>query len=424
MKKSLFTLLVVGLTTQIALADSTVKNSEAKTTELKAAQTADNKLTERGQLLSSELVVSISKDKINAYFPERKDMKGNIDDLPKYDIDLYKITYGSIYQDKLVKLSGLVVVPKKAGKLTHLQYHHGTILPYPAPDGWGSQDAPSLYQGTAPAAPKEQYETRLNANYLGSYGYLVSLPDYAGYGVGANLEHPYAVNTELAKESVDMLLATKAFAKQKNIPLNDGVFLSGWSEGGAIAVATQKLIESQYKDKINLLGTSSMSGLLNVTGQMEKIFTETPTVDKDLGEAMDFLLWMYYSYNKFSPKPIAFDKLFKMPVTRDLDVLKNRPSSVPTKVLKQLDKETFNYMMEQAKAYDLARWKPINPLFLHQGTADEVVPFPNNSEVAMAYFMKHGGNATLQKYEGHSHASLGLLQLKNMIADFEAIQSK
>ncbi len=60
----------------------------------------------RGKLISSKLVASISKNKINEYFPERKNMKGNIDDLPKYDIDLYKITYNSIYQDKIVELSG------------------------------------------------------------------------------------------------------------------------------------------------------------------------------------------------------------------------------------------------------------------------------------------------------------------------------
>ncbi len=414
-KITILVLLMIGL-----FLGCSIKNQGEKI----KVQESKKQTIKRGQLLSSEFIASISKDKINDYFPERKEMKGNIDDLPKYDIDLYKIAYGSIYQGKFVELSGLIVVPKKEGKVTHLQYHHGTLLPYRAKDGWGSQDAPSLYKGNLPKAHKEQYETRLNANYLGSYGYLVSLPDYAGYGVSTNLEHPYGVNTQLAKESVDMILATKKFAQNKNLSLNEGTFLSGWSEGGAVCVATQKLIESQYKDDIKLLAASSMSGMLNVIGNMKKILTEAPSINQDLGETMDFLLWTYYSYNKFSSKPVPFSQLFKMPVSNDLDVLKNRPSSIPSKVLKHLDKDTFDYIMKQANLNDLATWIPLAPLFLYQGTSDEVVPFAQNPKVALKYYKEHGGHASLQEYEGHSHASLGLLQLKDMIRDFKTLSNK
>ncbi len=377
--------------------------------------------SKRGQLLDATFITSIGKDQVNAYFPEKDTMKGNIDDLPRYDIDLYKIVYSSIYKNELVELSGLIVVPKKEGTCTHLQYHHGTLLPYPAKEGWGCQDAPSLYRGNYPANFKEHYETRLNANYLGAYGYLVSLPDYAGYGVSSHLEHPYSVNTELAKESVDMILATRAFAEEKNISLNNGVFLSGWSEGGAVSVATQKLIESNYKDSIELSACSCMSGLLNLANNMQITMKHFPTINDDLGESMDFLLWTYYAYNQFSEKPIPFDKLFKIPVSKQLDVLKDRKLSIPSKVLKEMDNATFDYMMEQFKTHDLASFIPLSPLFLHHGIADEVVPFANNVEVTLAYYKHHGGNASLQTYEEHSHDSLGLLQLKRMIIDFEKI---
>ncbi len=384
-------------------------------------ENSNNQSIKRGELLSSEFIASISKDKINDYFPERKKMKGNIDDLPKYDIDLYKITYGSIYKGSLVKLSGLVVIPKKEGKLTHLQYHHGTLLPYPAKDGWGSQDAPSLYKGNLPKAHKEQYETRLNANYLGSYGYLVSLPDFAGYGVSSHLEHPYyCTNTELAKESVDMILATKQFAKNKGLALNEKVALSGWSEGGAVAVATQKLIEEKYNDKIKLLANAPMSGLLNITDNLKQMFLGAPQMNYSLGEGMDFLAWIYYSYNKFGTNPIAFDNIFKIHVSNQLDILKNRQSSIPSEVLKVLDKASLVHMLRQAKANDLASsWSPVAPLFVHHGTADKIVPFANNPQVAVKNYTAKGGNAKLIKYEKHGHASLGLLQLKNMIEEFE-----
>ncbi len=433
MKKSLLTLFVASLTTQIAFANSadSAKNDKiktannTKTTELETMNKAENKLSERGQLLSAEFVASIKKDKINAYFPERKEMKGNIDNVPKYDIDLYKITYGSIYQGQLVELSGLVVVPKKDGKITQLQYHHGTLYPYPAKDGWGSLDAPSLYQGDSPKTHKASYETRLNGNYLGSYGYLVSLPDYVGYGISKNVQHPYGINPELAKQSVDMILATKAFAKQKNLPLNDGLFLTGWSEGGAVSVATQKLIESQYKDNIHVLADAPMSGMLNSADNFKQLLANAPQIEADLGEGMDFLAWTYYAYNQFSQKPIDFNKMFTFPVKNDLDILQKRPSDKPSKVFKILDKTSLDYLAKQADLNNLSSgWSPVAPLFIHHGTADTTVPFQNNAEVALKNYQDNGGNATLIKYEGHTHESLGLLYLNHMLAEFGKIQDK
>ncbi len=351
---------------------------------------------QRGKLISSKLVASISKNKINEYFPERKNLKGNIDDLPKYDIDLYKITYNSIYQDKIVELSGLIVVPKKKGIYTHVQYHHGTLLPYWAKDGWGNMDAPSLYKGAAPKTHKEQYETRLYGNYLGSYGYFVSLPDYAGYGVSTNLEHPYSINTILAKQSVDMILASREFAKNKGLLLEENIALTGWSEGGAVSVATQKLIEEKYQDKIKLLANASISAFLNVAQNFSQILLASPKVDIDLGENMDFLAWTYYAYNKFSNKSISFDSIFKIPVKKDLDVLKDRPTNIPSKVFKLLDKTSYNHLLEVAKKNDLAHgFKPVAPLFIHHGNADKTVTYENNPEVALKNYKNKKGNASL-----------------------------
>lgn len=418
--KKLATLAVLPLLSVLTVSYA---NSDLQTSPAKMKQEASDSI-QRGQLLQSEFVVSISKDNINKYFPERKTMQGNIDDVPKYDIDLYKITYSSVHDGKSVKLSGLVVVPKKQGELYHLQYHHGTLYPYPAKDGWGSLDVPSLYQGDFPKTHKASYETRLNGNYLGSYGYLVSLPDYAGYGVSENLEHPYSVNPQLAQQSVDMILATQAFAKKQQLPLKQGTFLSGWSEGGAISVATQKLIEQDYAKRIKLLANAPMSGMLNTAGLGEG-FKHAPTITQDLGEGMDFLAWTYYAYNKFSDNPIATDKIFKMPVNNQLDILKNRPSSKPSEVFKPLADKDLQHLITQAKNSNLASgWSPVAPLFIHHGTADTTVPFANNPEVALAYYKKHGGNASLTKYEGHEHETLGLLQMKNMLADFEAVKNQ
>ncbi|QGM81256.1 alpha/beta hydrolase family protein [Otariodibacter oris] len=382
----------------------------------------DKDALERGHLLTSEFVATIDKNNINHYFPEREMMEGNIDDLPKYDIDLYRITYRSVYENSPVVLSGLVVVPKKEGKLDHIQYHHGTLYPYAKDEGWGNLDAPSLYDGHAPKMPMIFYETRLNANYLGSYGYLVSLPDYAGYGVSQDLEHPYCINSELAEESIDMILATREFAKSKNLAMNDGVFLSGWSEGAAVAVATQKLVEEKYSNIVKILANAPMSGYLN-TENIKTILSQVPHINEDVGGTLDLLAWLYYSYNKFSENPITLSAIFKFPISNGLDVLTKKPSNIPALVFKILDKQSLQHLADQIDKNNLAvGWKPVSPLIIYHGTADKTVPYENNPEVALNNYEKYGGNTKLVKFEDHDHYSLGVLQLKNMMDEFEKIK--
>lgn len=413
----------------LALAISTFSVAQTATEPTTLTEKIQRTMTtaqhwQRGRLLSQAFVATIPKDKINAYFPESKEFEGNIQNLPKYDIDLYKITYASTSDHKSVVLSGLIIVPRKAGDLTMLQYHHGTLLPYTAPDGWGSQDAPSLYKGTAPSAYKAHYETRLYGNYLGSNGYLVSLPDYAGYGVSSNVEHPYSYNVELAKQSVDMILATKAFAKQHQLPVKEKMFLFGWSEGGAISVATQKLIEQAYQKQIPLYANASMSGGLN-TENLNVVFEQAPYFSQDVGDGLGFLAWVYYAYNKFSEHPVAFDKIFKIPVKNDLDILKKRPSNVPADIFVPMDNATMQHMLAQAKMNNLASgWAPKAPLLVAQGTKDEIVPYENNPETAVDYFKQHNGKAILMKYDNHTHSSLALLQLQDTLKYFKHIAAE
>ncbi len=374
----------------------------------------------RGQLLSSKFITTISKDDINSYFPESKVMQGDITNIPKYDIDLYKITYGSIYKNSLVKLSGLVLVPKKEGKYTHLQYHHGTLIPYRTKDGSGSLGTPSFYKGTNPQYNK-YYETRLYGNYLASYGYLVSIPDYSGYGVSSDLEHPYSVNPQLAKESVDMILATQEFSKNKHLSLNKKMYLVGWSEGAAASVATQRLIEKKYINQIKVWANASISGLLNIKGN-KNLFLSLPLLPIDLKENINFLLWSFYSYNKFGSNPLASDKLFKIPVYDEVDIFFNEHSSISSEVFKVLDEDARKYMIKQIEKNDLLDWSPISPLFVYHGTDDETVPYKNNAEVAVKYYNAQGGNAILKKYENYGHTSLLLVQIQDMIVEFEKIE--
>ena len=373
-------------------------------------------------MLAMSGVNNISASSINDLYEEGLEYEGDISMLPEYDIDLYRIVYQSVYENELVELSGLIVVPDRVGEIAHLQYHHGTMFPYPFPEGEGSLDAPSLYDGLPTEAYDEHAETRIFSNYLGSYGYLVSLPDYAGYGVSTHLEHPYSVNTELAMQSVDMIIATTQFCDQLNIALNDQLFLAGWSEGAGACVATQQLLQESYPN-LSVTANAPLAGFYNLSYYADLMLTFLPGIDLDFGGDLDVLIWTIYTMNKFGIEPLHNNQLFKYPVSKDLDVLIDRPSNKPSQLLKFLSNEEKEQLMNSFRYNSSAHgWAPQAPIFVHHGTADDIVYYNNNAALAVDNWTRNGGNAQLYTYTNHDHYSLVMLYLLNMIADFDALQ--
>ncbi len=382
----------------------------------------DEIFEKRGKLVSYEYVNSINAANINDFFDEKNELEGNIDGIPKYDIDIYRIIYTSVFKGEIIELSGLIVLPKKDGALSHLQYHHGTLFPYEYPEGEGSSDAPSLYDATLPFDYWAQSESRIFGNYLGSYGYLVSLPDYVGYAHSNLQEHPYSVNNMLAEQSVDMILATKTFCSEFNINLNDNLFLSGWSEGASVSLATQKLIEAEYENELKVTGNAPLAGFYNMTYYARLAIELMAFLELDLGEDLNVLMWALYSINAFSDSPIPADNIYKYPVNNQLDVLSERPSSIPAELFRnptsQVKHDLINKFSQQSLAHG---WSPKAPVFLHHGTRDDVVYYDNNALITKNNLNRNGGDVILYTYNNHNHYSLVLLYLLKMIEDFDEL---
>lgn len=375
---------------------------------------------DRGILMYSEFIKTVEASDVNDLFPEIDENEGDISDLPDYDIDLYRIVYTSVFLYDIVNLSGLIVVPQHNNSLSHVQYHHGTLYPYPHGDGEGSNDAPSLYEGEKPEKEYAQYESRLFGNYLGSYGYLVSIPDYIGYGVSNSYEHTYSVNDRLAEQSVDMILATREFCDDQNITLNDELFLCGWSEGGAACLATQKLIESEYNDEIKITANAPLAGFFAMEFYSKIFINLAPLIPTDWGEDLNDLVWALYAINQFTDdKPLDNSDIFQFEVENQLDVLKNRPTSIPSEAIKCCIKDRDKLISKFAHNDLSDNWKPKAPVYIHHGTEDENVPYPFNAENTVNNLNNQGGDVELVKYEGHDHYTLDKLYLLNIIEEFE-----
>ena len=143
-----------------------------------------------------------------------------------YDVNTYKIEY--ITTDSggaLVKVSGLIAIPEKNTPSPVLSFQHGTLF--------FNAEAPSFHLTPDSRHPEVA---------LASLGYIVISPDYIGYGSSSDKDHPYLQHQTSADVVNDLLRAGKSWLDFKNIQTNNQLFMTGYSQGGYVTMASLKAL--------------------------------------------------------------------------------------------------------------------------------------------------------------------------------------
>ncbi|MBU4201180.1 MAG: alpha/beta fold hydrolase [Verrucomicrobia bacterium] len=119
-------------------------------------------------------------------------------------------------------------------------------------------DGTESYRWSVPSCPHDSptgpYSPSLPLNSktieqlaFSSAGYCVVAPDYAGLGFDTNsLVTPYLVADREPLAVIDALRAARQLAAQINVTLNGRLFLTGYSQGGHVCLATHRLLEQDY----------------------------------------------------------------------------------------------------------------------------------------------------------------------------------
>ncbi|HVY24573.1 MAG TPA: hypothetical protein VG962_14590 [Steroidobacteraceae bacterium] len=100
----------------------------------------------------------------------------------------------------------------------------------------------------------------LIAAMFAAQGYIVVAPNYAGYDISTLGYHPYLNATQQSQEMVDILTAARAVLPNTLSSAtsdNGKLFLTGYSEGGHVAMATERALEAQGK---TVTASAPMSG--------------------------------------------------------------------------------------------------------------------------------------------------------------------
>lgn len=125
------------------------------------------------------------------------------------------------------------------------------------------------------ATPGDE-EAQLVAALIASQGFVVTATDYLGYARSSLPYHPYLHAASEAMTNVDALRAARELATQRSVGLSGKVFVTGYSQGGHAAMATQKLIEANLPGEFALAGAGHMSGPYNLIGSFESSLAQLP----------------------------------------------------------------------------------------------------------------------------------------------------
>jgi len=142
-------------------------------------------------------------------------------------IDLYKVTYPSKNEAGAVRmLSGLLAVPQAGTRKGLVLFCHGT-----------SQDrriSPSRYTGQL-----RYSEAEIATMAFATGGYAVAMPDYLGLGDDDEF-HPYPYGDLNSRAGIDLVTQIRASDPRFLIDMGPKNFVTGYSEGGAVAMWTVK----------------------------------------------------------------------------------------------------------------------------------------------------------------------------------------
>ncbi len=165
------------------------------------------------------------------------------------DVVMERVRYPSQnFAGKACELSGLVAFPASGAPKGLVVYYHGTTAV--------RDDVPSRCTSKA-----GDLESLLVIFAFVSGGYAVAMPDYLGLGDSKEVQ-PYAYGSVNSRSGIDMIEPTRAHLSQRGIGLGSRLFITGYSQGGAVAMwATRQLQAAGQR----VTAAAPMSGAYDVS---------------------------------------------------------------------------------------------------------------------------------------------------------------
>ena len=350
---------------------------------------------------------------------------------PKCGATFHYMEYNTVGgQGEATNATGGIIVPTGTdaactGPRPVLLYSHGT----------------TVEKGYNFASPANS-ETALVAAMYAGQGFIVVSSNYAGYDASRLSYHPYLNAEQQSNDMIDALRAArKAFPNIGATP-SSKLFLSGYSQGGHVAMATHKAMQTNYASEFSVTALGGMSGPYSLVKTFQTVFAGGVNAGATVFTPLILTSWQKAYGNVYAstadvyeapyatgieslmPGLLTFNQLFttgKLPlklfasgplVTGDpsLDGLFAAGIGTPN-LIKQsyrqaiLSTPTHPAWVAAAKN-DLLNWTPTRPIAMCMGSGDPTV-FASNTADAATYFAGKGAGALLKVFNVEDASTVG-----------------
>ncbi|TFH34473.1 MAG: hypothetical protein E4G95_08185, partial [Bacteroidia bacterium] len=172
-----------------------------------------------------------------------------------YGVKVYTIEYRTTFKGQEMIASGMVSVPDDKSSFPVISFQNGT----------------NTCNSNAPSVNPSNSLYSLLAMMAGN-GYIISIPDYIGFGSSESTVHPY-YHMESSNQVIrDMLMAVEELVSNHLSANHDNrLFLMGYSQGGWATMASFREFEADTPAGMSLEAVSCGAGAYNLIDYSEGV---------------------------------------------------------------------------------------------------------------------------------------------------------
>lgn len=323
-------------------------------------------------------------------------------------LHLYKITYRTPdVNGKSAIVSGLVVFPRGGAPNGLVVFNHGTTA--------DRNNVPSRYTGAA--KPGEAESAILG---FASGGYAVAMPDYLGLGDHKGA-HPYPLGSINARAAIDIIKPARTLANRQRVDVGSRLFVTGYSEGGAVAMWTTRKLEEMRGADYEVTASAPLSGPYDLSGATREWLIKDTNTQEEFLARLYLMGYMTYSFRENRGIKLTgyYNLIMSNAVWRafrgsktDIQIVKDlgiaaflsRSKNSLRNVLKDRyiraleTTDTSDPVVRELKANDVYDWSPRTQMLLVNLINDQIV-VPENTQKAFETMRSRGvGRDTLRRY--------------------------
>ncbi|MFV0681042.1 alpha/beta hydrolase family protein [Ottowia sp.] len=270
-------------------------------------------------------------------------------------------------------------------------------------------------------ASPQNGEAALVMAMFASQGFIVVAPNYVGYGASTAGVHPYLNAEQQSSDMLDALRAARTSFAGLGITDSGQLLVSGYSQGGHVAMATARAIESgSYGAEFALTASGPMSGPYALSSMLRTVFSGGVNLGATAFTPLLMTSWQQAYGNLYSQPSDAYEAAYASasegvlpsttstaellqtgqlaPYLFDSDPLVTgtamdavfaagigTPNLIRTSYRQAALADAAHPLWAAAARNDLLNWTPTRPMALCYGAQDPVV-FGSNSTAATTYF--------------------------------------